>query len=743
MQKLEICYNIFGSIKIFFMNYVVPRVNEKPEERSYTSRGAQDRQLFDEIAGVVREDEIIRSGERSDVELLLKEFDGRLRQSDPLIALKVALESGRWNMDSPTLRVCTFKLVYPSLKSLNDLYLTPIEADAFLNDIREEFQSIFNSSVEPLSLKGSSGFFLIDFEDCKLKWNLDSTAGAEALFKEKVKKLQEKITEKLSHRLHDYFRELRERIAANDARLEELSKPVEDSNELRDQVVEQMKKHALENENFELKKKMTAVVSLINRLDDSAEESTNSAQASDTDDITTSRGLKAVGDSLDHEVVYDGTVPINSTVHVSVGLAPVKTLQSLVLPESLRLFSPLMCAQIAANMNARRTFHLAMSEQEKVSDPELDTARKDNGRRALAQEFSFDYLVKDMYKARSMLLHKVYDVAHNRIMDDYQDFFHIEDGRVRMRKSVINQFRKERLGSRFSSPFDNDGMRDVFETYYEAVNMLDILKPFCVENTGAYEKYVEKAVGLIQQLKVDMNVVDEKRLRSLAKEVADFLELSVKDEGSKIVSSIRGAIKNLLSSSGRGFVFLDHIGFGGENQSDYEGKMLEILDVIFQQNDGILARQAASDSEGFMSEKIVSLASNGGIKTVERFVLQAGDAGTAKIRSAERDIRKALRKEGLNVSVLPGGDEGTVIISAPEIDSQRVQSALLVIAERYKLRIFALIDDLKRNGDLRSEVVPFIWAKRVADMEMSAMKEKGGNGSVGIDPISKHLPRAS
>ena len=108
-------------------------------------------------------------------------IEKRILGLDPLIALKTALDGHEtFNIQSPGLRIGSFKLVYPTIKSLNDLYLDPIMVDDFVRKLHVTIKDTFQDSVEILYEKPTQSSFILDLIKFASKWRDEVRAKLEA-----------------------------------------------------------------------------------------------------------------------------------------------------------------------------------------------------------------------------------------------------------------------------------------------------------------------------------------------------------------------------------------------------------------------------------------------------------------------------------------------------------------------------------------------------------------------------------
>jgi len=413
------------------------------------------------------------------------------------------------------------------------------------------------------------------------------------------------------------------------------------------------------------------------------------------------------------------------TAHASFGVSELKSLE--MKEAMLSIFN----AEIAANIAALRT------------------SEGNNTNRSVLQEFKYEYLLKDLLRARDVILHKV--TEDGQIKEGFEDFFEIgEDLNVYMNKYMINIYRKKDAflenDHRFTDLSDEEKTLfleklNIFEKYYAAINIIDVLKDFRVANFLSYQKRSENLIDLIAEIEDALENGDTvllETLQSLLAQSSEELELSLKDEGKKISHTFRATIKNLMNEGKKFFIFADHINFGGRNLHSLEEDASRIMTLC--ETDEITVED--------LSKKIADYI-DANRQDYTDILLSPGDNGSKYLRYVENTIY-SLFEEILPVIDSSGGDE-TIISALHTIET--VDEHFHILREALKLRIvvvlntdfsFSKIEDpspQEISEECRREIVYYLKLLEWVEDQHSALKEKGDSRYIYIKCEGLKLPQ--
>jgi hypothetical protein len=339
------------------------------------------------------------------------------------------------------------------------------------------------------------------------------------------------------------------------------------------------------------------------------------------------------------------------------------------------------------------------------------------------------------------------DSEEPKILDEWKPFFVIAANtkEVRMNPEMIGyhrnpeKFRKTKLYSKLTA---EDGIgfqerRDFFREYYDAVNIIDILKNFTEEN---YDDYLAKirdivwAIGLAET-ELAKPQHDRKKIGGRLHDIQELLEVSLKDDGEKRTGTTRSMAKRLIGAKNPVLIYGDNIGFGIGNQSSYEKSVFHLVYLLgLKSEDFLMMETHPSAADEVIRAKTEIAETDPQFKTE---ILKIGDEGTRILRSHEERIAKAV--EGNPVRNADGGDEATIILDSITCEipgDEELERRLRIIGNETRMRI-AIVYGLKgfetmptfdkENGTVearyRRTIFDFIQARERAEEAHVSLKE--------------------
>ncbi len=735
---------------------------------------ADGRRIFDKVIHLRKEDKEIEETEDPDrLREILRDHKEQLLKMDPFLGLKHALERGGWDTESEHLRIGSFGLVYPSLKALNDIYLGHTAADRYiarLQDlIEDELGKGAHSEIFYMNHKG--GCFLLDLDRFAMFQGLDiqgNPGKVELLLKDKLKLLQRSATDILKSEIEERIKQLVTELYLKETREQQLIA-----------IGEERRNMSEEEELDTISRQLEAIDENIKRLSN-LHRSLSGEFESAGDEDGAGASLSLTSNTIEAGEIAD-TVP-GYWAHVSFGLSPLESAEAVDMPSDLMLYSNLMNAQRALNMNALRTFNVAHPDgvvasrkglyavetgdvDVVVEDPEGDFDQesmydRSKSIRSVIQKFNYTYLLADLVRARSEIMFEVVDVDEDvmTVRHEWKEFFYIDDeSRLRMRPEMIMQFRRERISKKYTGILSDKIRRRIFAKYYDRVNTIDVLKNFRVDDIDRYLGRVGEILNVVDSIDRAVSREDDiEALRDLAKESSNQLSVLVKDEADEITCTMRGSIARLFDDDDKFMLFADHIGFGGFNQADHERIAIELIDMLGLRDDeigmvyGIPEDETETKATAWRRLIEVKFAGvKGDAEAYAKFIkllLSVGDKGTEKIREVEEVLNSTFKKAGAKVALMAGGDEVTAFVSQLPVHlktPEALAEVLRVVSEECRLRIYGV---LQRKGDNpmmeRMMIARYIRAFWAANEEHDRMKADADQIPVRVVPIKDVLPAA-
>lgn len=667
------------------------------DRRNPTIGGDNRRALYDRMRDIHRESPI-NELDQDGAQRLALEYADALEKMNPYVALRYQLEHGGWDLSSPHFRVGAFKLIYPTLKSLNDTFLGKAAADVYLERLSELIYSHFGTQdgCVVFAMKGKSGHFLFDLQKYAQSRGMTMDAALRN-FAHTLKFIQEEATSILRDILGAKFAELIGRLKGVDEDLEVVRsrstmplKDLLDSNDEGDRLKDRLKRTAALTNSLP-----EAPTPRLSAVAEDAEDTARTAREIDTlsgelgdlgDDLVSADGAALDPDESGYvvlPVVIDG-----HCVHIGFGLAHPSETGGEVPADDPVWNRTLLNSDRAARTTGLRTFQRPQSE---TGNPDATLETDRSYERLLFQIHNYVHTIMDLLRARLEFERALGEMQWTR----YSDFFHRVGGRLQMRQDMIIQYRKEAASGVYTGVLAQDPeMREIFANYYDWVNTLDGF------NDPDYERAGD-IVSLVHELRA---TEDLEGLKPLLAQAREQMSVSMKDVGNKVTRTVRAEVGVVLSGQHTATIIGDHVGFGGMNQASYEESMFDLFDVL-----GIdLGELAAIGDKALERGHLLSLASrcfdgilrDSGAR--ERFfgvIDSIGQRGTQHIRDAEVKLVEYARSVGAkDVVVVPGGDEVRVVMTG-DIDAAQVRKGLYDVAQDLRMRLFAMVRDISDDED--------------------------------------------
>lgn len=678
------------------METAIPGATNKPSSgpretgnacRPGSERRAQEeptrqlnRRLFDRIAGLIHRyshdplaknehGEYITSDEK--VRALLTHEIEELKKLDPLIPLMIELATKYQyqEVESGRLQVVSYKIVNPSIKALNDVYLGPNQTDDYTEDLHAAIDAELSAhNAKLLNNHYKGGVFFVDHGPSNGHTPQEHAAMMQA-HEERIKEVAKQILIKHLEKRHD---DLLERVA--DYSLE-----------------------AIKNNQRQLR-------DLINQLQYNEEKV---------------------------EIAF-GFEDISAHGNITNALTSI--------------------------LNAEREANMVSLEHKK---------NKKNGRpseKKEARKYSHEKLLVELISATLTLYNQILD-ENGKIKPEWDDFFkQNQDDIVNMRRSMIQKYRKieqyrESSEYRRMPPEKRDDFErklQVFDAYYQQINVVDVLKKTTFESMGVYIERIRSIVSFITgaERQLASETPDSELLRLCLSRSSAELEVSLKDEGYKTVHTTRASIKALMSGEEAVLVFGDNIGFAGLNQSGYENSALSLIDSLGLTGDEIQSVISTRSHDKSDNDKptisihrreLASLVRRKlrqvkDTASFQQILLSIGDEGTSYLRANQKLLTETFN--GQAVASADGGDEDIVVYTKangckiPE-DPIQIERALFAVSDEAKIRIAAVYGDMRFDTmpeydqetgvtqQTRSQIVKLLRAHLFAEFAHRKIKAEG------------------
>ncbi|MCA9374443.1 hypothetical protein KC725_04765 [Candidatus Peregrinibacteria bacterium] len=140
---------------------------KREEKRSTNPQEQLSRRLFDRYWKILRRYSVEpQDMNNAEVETFLREEVEELKGLDSAIKLQYLRQKGAIDSEKNDIKVGVYRLVYPKIKDLNDVYLGPNKTDDFTAELNRKITEVFNAnSGHILSSNYKGGTFTINFTE--------------------------------------------------------------------------------------------------------------------------------------------------------------------------------------------------------------------------------------------------------------------------------------------------------------------------------------------------------------------------------------------------------------------------------------------------------------------------------------------------------------------------------------------------------------------------------------------------
>ncbi|MBT5517290.1 hypothetical protein HOK22_05310, partial [Candidatus Peregrinibacteria bacterium] len=349
-------------------------------------------------------------------------------------------------------------------------------------------------------------------------------------------------------------------------------------------------------------------------------------------------------------------------------------------------YMALMEAEQAANINKLR--------RESQHGPERDNL----------QEYSDLHLFSDLARAQRTLQKDM--IVDGKIRPNWTKFYYLDDkGYVRMQAAALVAYRK--FSGDYSTLSDRNAEKfTYFGKYYDAINVIDVIK---VPYTDAYEKRVEKVVGLIKKIQDCLNeaptkgfvtmsesqalkTARQKHLLTLIGQAIAELEVDMKDQGQGLTKTKAAFIKALCAGGAKAITFADICGFGAINTQEMEADVIEIFEEL-----GLNFAEMKSAANDEWADHVESQIASADPIKLKELRKKMCDEGSEFIRGTEIDLDKKLNS-GDGCSDASGGDELNRVDKIDDLekaaDAFADRARAIIDEDKLPVRIATVFTDL-------------------------------------------------
>jgi len=688
------------------------------EKRDLTPEQVQKRALFEKIAKYVeRYSTLPETWSEERIKRHIKAEIQELKASDPYVPLLIALNSKEWDLaEKKNVKIGTYKLKWPKVSDLNDIYLGYTDTNKFIDELHGEMRKVFGEGTEVLREFHKGGYFLADFDKEKNgKRGMSLISNKEDEFREVVAKTLEKHLKNKK----EYYEYKIPKLQKEVDLFSSVSLDKEASKKLKD----------IREELLMAEKKLPKIEALLN------------------------------------EEFQEGAQP----VEIAFGFS--ESLKKDMSPK--KRYLEIMFSEWQGNSTAARKYmhdETFREEEEEVDNGQnnqdnIVEAKKDESPerlRSISQQFDLNYLVLD---AARVLFDAEKKIDENgEIKKEWQDFFWVDDsGEVLMTEKAIMIHRKtekfhnseeyKNMSEEERCVFDKN--LDEFGIYYEGQNTFDSLKGFQVKKFKHYHGQIKKRVALVSGAKDIEEEKDPKKLVEIWKGLSTENEILIKDEGEKICGTLRSNIKALLKADGNAsgdgnsaLLFADYVEFGGINQGALEEDVRNVIYAVVPKEELRALKKENGDldvdrAKGAISDNLKKLEGN---EVFEDLLMSIGDFGTKVLRGNDGILNKAYKNEGGEIDS-SGGDETFVALTENVSDDLGVHSKkALEVADKANLRmaisihknpVLLPIEDVKSiTSEARGKIMNVVDATLWGEESHEKIKGRGNENPVEIRKIA-------
>ena len=623
------------------------------EKRDISPEDEGNRRLFDKVARLVHRysahpmerdeqgeyvipDEQVRSFLRHEVQ--------ELRQLDPLINLELLIRDGSIEPEKGSVNIGVYRLVSPTLKTLNDVYLGPNETDNFIEDLNGQIQKLLGQNkAHVLRSTFKGGIFALDFSEMPVNGDGTPRKAVEACVNE-IQQIANNIL--LSH--------LKARQEA-------------------------------------LRKKYAA---LLMRMARQAEvQGEGGAMSLRSSSLTQDMLSKIMNNITSLNDIITNLSAGDISVDIAFGFDTLRT-------EKKEMYRSIWNAECAANVAA-----INLNGRNGNGNGNGNGHETKPKPHAKMRFFSaVDFMTESVRATRS--LGQV--LEDGEVKPEWKPFFNFNErtGYLQMQKKMINIYRrldKYRMSVEYQSLSrqqrdDFDAKMVIFDAYYKKMNVVDVLKPFTVEHMDGYLEKITSHTTLVEEAEANLAAAqpDGEILRLILSDVSEALEVSIKDEFEGVVKTTRAGVKALMDAGENLVIFTDNIGFGALNQGSYEQSIQDLIDML-----GITDEEWSSVEEGTTTLEALVRKKTALVEKNDAFVnsmLSIGDAGSRYLRHNEVALSHLFGGEAIINA--DGGDESVLIYRRMAgcnypTNMDEVERELLKASTELRMRIAGVMGNVR------------------------------------------------
>jgi len=263
-------------------------------------------------------------------------------------------------------------------------------------------------------------------------------------------------------------------------------------------------------------------------------------------------------------------------------------------------------------------------------------------------------------------------------------------------------------GEKFSLNPDvlRDVRKDKFETsdkktlgdiafYIKKLNILDVIKPFTMDDISKVEKDINTAQGLSEKMKNG-----ESLKKKEAQTVAEMLRSEEKDRAYTSKSEFN---KRAMAMTECAYVSLDVLDLGVDQLLEYESTLQEI--------------------DKFSGKEKMN--------KFNELSMSAGDLTTEKLRDFRKKVAQVYKKFGFKDDLIPGevgGDELALAIDTSNMSEEKLDEFLFALKEKTNTRVIkTVVAKSEKNSS------PDDYKKKLAESHLQALKRAEAGVAIAKD----------
>lgn len=563
------------------LKYAEEKPQKTPERRDTAPREQVNRRLFERVFQYVRRYSISpteKNGEgqyrlcNEDVRNFLTAETEDLKRQDPLIKLLTLIQSGSVDPLNDDVRIGSYRLVSPSIKHLNDLYLGPNQTDDLVyEDLNKSIEEQLGQNTgEMISSNFKGGVFVMNFSQLRN----GSGRSAEEVLDAKIEEIHQRAKALLRRHI--------------DARLQ-----------------------ALDRRRMDITEKMS-----IEAADDVAANSLYAQFTRVDNNIKTLEKLKweiTCGDQkVDLAFGFDRIENTDlQTLFMAIRNAECAANMAIVDAFENGHRKAMMYSHESFLIEAIRTLQL-LGEFDIVEKIQTKKGHESRIREEWKKFFYHDE--KGYVRMRPDTINIYRRLEKYRTSSDYQSMTPKQQsdfeqkmkkfGQYYMRINIVDVLKK----------FQEPNMEQYLSTASRIASLIARAEEALTPDENGFYKY--------------------EAMRPLLEETSEVLERSLKDEGENIIRTTRASIHHMMQPGQKLIMVTDNIGFGAINQASYEesvNKLVKLLNISNKEWD-VISRDPQR-LKLVVSKKLKKLRHD---PTFTKTILGIGDLGTKHLRHNER-----------------------------------------------------------------------------------------------------------